>query len=386
MRGASGAASVNRSPSFNDALQEILIDSAHKDKTSYHVHFGAGKLGMGLVLPAMERSGVSYAVIQRPSKAWSTLGNRSCLEERDTQAVGVVVNREEIVEGMKLFTDLDIDSMSDDASVTDFIECSEDGCGSLIISGDREVWEDVITQASSFTCAVGPALNTWLMPMLDWLPEREDPVERPTLYACENDHLAVQQLAKKLEKKLTVIPCMVDRICADLKVNQQDAVITVDAEKHKGSIVLLGDPYQAVSASDSFEEVDLQVPMGGETVVVPESQLVANYLYRRKLVTVNGMHTTLAFITLLAQGESALPVRCEEHKWTCPDVELITYASAGDKDKKMIWSWAVAQLLMLAWEHGRVPWHTYSFEAFFCTMQFQPNVLTQLRAHESLRV
>ena len=64
------------------------------------------------------------------------------------------------------------------------------------------------------------------------------------------------------------------------------------------------------------------------------------------------MHTTLAFITLIGAGESALPVPGEEYKWTCPDEVLVTYATANEKDKKMIWSWAVAQLLMLAWEHG----------------------------------
>ena len=73
-------------------------------------------------------------------------------------------------------------------------------------------------RASTFTCAVGPALNTWLLPMLQWLPEEEDASKRPVLYACENDHFAVQKLAGRLKDKVTVIPCMVDRICADLKV------------------------------------------------------------------------------------------------------------------------------------------------------------------------
>ena len=49
----------------------------------------------------------------------------------------------------------------DDLSITDFIVCDEDGCGHLIISGDKGVWDDVIAQATTFTCAVGPALNTW---------------------------------------------------------------------------------------------------------------------------------------------------------------------------------------------------------------------------------
>jgi hypothetical protein len=39
----------------------------------------------------------------------------------------------------------------------------------------------------------------------------------------------------------------------------------------------------------------------------------------------------------------------QEDRWVCPDVTLVTPASASPKDKKTIWSWAVAQILMLVW-------------------------------------
>jgi hypothetical protein len=87
-----------------DTLKDVLINKERKEN-AYHIHFGAGKLGMGLVLPAMEQSGVSYAVIQRPSKAWTTLGSRSSIEQGEREAVGVVVNGKDVVDGMKLFTD-----------------------------------------------------------------------------------------------------------------------------------------------------------------------------------------------------------------------------------------------------------------------------------------
>ncbi len=35
-----------------------------------HVHFGAGRLGFGLVLPALESSGSPYVIMNRPSKVW----------------------------------------------------------------------------------------------------------------------------------------------------------------------------------------------------------------------------------------------------------------------------------------------------------------------------
>ena len=40
------------------------------------------------------------------------------------------------------------------------------------------------------------------------------------------------------------------------------------------------------------------MPLDGENVMVPTDNDVAEYFYQRKLLTVNGMHTTLAFMTL----------------------------------------------------------------------------------------
>lgn len=38
------------------------------------------------------------------------------------------------------------------------------------------------------------------------------------LYACENDHAAVEKLKEELKHKVTVLPCMVDRICATRRI------------------------------------------------------------------------------------------------------------------------------------------------------------------------
>ena len=75
------------------------------------------------------------------------------------------------------------------------------------------------------------------------------------------------------------------------KVNQNDAIISVEAEDHQGSIVMLADPYEFANSSQDEEgnvEDEVIVPLDGDTVVVPESPEIADYLYRRKLVTVNG--------------------------------------------------------------------------------------------------
>jgi hypothetical protein len=41
---------------------------------------------------------------------------------------------------------------------------------------------------------------------------------RPQLFACENDHNAVEQLDARLKGRVEVVPCMVDRICSGREI------------------------------------------------------------------------------------------------------------------------------------------------------------------------
>ena len=54
-----------------------------------HVHFGAGRLGFGLVLPALESSGSPYVIVNRPSAVWEPVVER---EKATQQHVGVKVS------------------------------------------------------------------------------------------------------------------------------------------------------------------------------------------------------------------------------------------------------------------------------------------------------
>lgn len=57
-----------------------------------HVHFGAGRLGFGLVLPALESSSSPYVIMNRPSKVWQPVVER---EKESQQHVGVKVRAPE---------------------------------------------------------------------------------------------------------------------------------------------------------------------------------------------------------------------------------------------------------------------------------------------------
>jgi len=106
----------------------------------------------------------------------------------------------------------------------------------------------------------------------------------------------------------------------------------VTTESYGGSIVLL-----TPKTSNQI------VPFAGENVTIPESVGEANFFYERKLFLVNGMHTTLAFMTL--RKEQPTGSNPEDHT-------LLTLASADEVLQEEIWAWAVARCGMLILRHG----------------------------------
>lgn len=52
----------------------------------FHLHIGAGRLGLGLVVPAVCRSGTPIGILQRPSGAWKPL--------MESDRLDVVINKE----------------------------------------------------------------------------------------------------------------------------------------------------------------------------------------------------------------------------------------------------------------------------------------------------
>ena len=53
--------------------RESVVPIHLREKPRFHVHFGAGRLGIGLVVPAIAASGIPFAVVQRPKKNWQQI-------------------------------------------------------------------------------------------------------------------------------------------------------------------------------------------------------------------------------------------------------------------------------------------------------------------------
>jgi hypothetical protein len=79
-----------------DILEKIKAERGEEETAAipsqkaarFHVHFGAGRLGLGLVVPAIAASGVPFAVVQRPKPRWEQIFSES--EEIDVCVNGEV--------------------------------------------------------------------------------------------------------------------------------------------------------------------------------------------------------------------------------------------------------------------------------------------------------
>jgi hypothetical protein len=295
----------------------------------FHIHFGAGRLGLGLCIPALHASGRPYAILQRPSSAWSPVLNSK------ESLVHLEINGKPSVLGMQRMTN-DTEP-SDVMNILDVDERSErkDNCRVFACLDEERIVTPLINFATSFSTSLGPALLPMLRPLLLTLP-KVDPTEgvRPVLFACENDHKAVDQLAALLEGRVDVVNCMVDRICTSRDIG--DGVIRVGAEPYDGELVVIDAPKYSPAA-----------PFSGKHVRIPVLKSHAEYLCDRKITMVNGMHTCLAFLSLckLEPGTGGL----KGDSWK--EHTLLTADSATEEERDRLWLWAVARILFLLYSH-----------------------------------
>jgi len=257
-----------------DVLQKALGPEHNAlAKTRLHLHFGAGRLGLGLVVPAVSASGVPFAAVQRPKARWQQLfrhGGSKPDQLRMSVNSKVVVQNVEVVAASE--------------GVPEAMPPQ-----SLVFGSSLDELGELLSRATSFSCSLGGAMEGVLLPLLSSLPECDDQAEPPLLFACENDHAAVESLQRKLAGRVDVVSCMVDRVCTGCEVSGEG--VDVVAEPWRGSIVVLEPKLHG-------DHNRVRLPFCPSVVTVPGCEREAEYLCERKLSLVNGMHTVLAFMTL----------------------------------------------------------------------------------------
>jgi len=123
----------------------------------------------------------------------------------------------------------------------------------------------------------------------------------PALFAGENDHGAVEELATALKGRVHVVSCMVDRICTGRAIRgpSSDAGNDVDggdSPSHKGGSGKAAGPTREVAVTSEPYGGSLVVltppawvnapPFVGPGVLVPRVSAQADYLCSRKLLMV----------------------------------------------------------------------------------------------------
>ena len=314
-----------------DALQKALgPEHDGTAKTRLHLHFGAGRLGLGLVVPAISASGVPFAVVQRPKARWQALFKDGSRPDQ----LRVSVNSKVVVQNV------------------DVVATREGGVPeamppqSLVFGSSLDDLGELLSRATSFSCSIGGAMESVLLPLLSSLPECDDQAEPPLLFACENDHAAVESLQRKLAGRVDVVSCMVDRVCTGCEVSGEG--VDVIAEPWRGSIVVL-DP--KLHGDDN----SVRLPFCPSVLTVPGCEREAEYLCERKLSLVNGMHTVLAFMTLDALF-SASHAEGKEHV-------LLKYSDMRRDAQRTCEAWRAARVARLLDDFGTdniMRWHGLS--------------------------
>jgi len=269
----------------------------------FHVHVGAGKLGLSLIVPSLVSSGVPLAIVDTPKDpSWTPL--------LDSGAAGVtlVVNDKEV--------------------------CSLSIAGApprLAVTDDTEALQALVARATTLSCSLGPWMAPTMTRLLGLLPETG---RKPVLYCCENDHAAVAALAEALKHRATVVDCMVDRISTERVVDASNGEVRVTAEAWPGTIASL-DPLVNRARAPPFAGGH------GAAVYAPLAVEEARFLADRKLRLVNGMHTTLAFMSLR-----------DRHALEPGTIPLLKPGAASPAEAEEIWRWALARCANLVRAHG----------------------------------
>lgn len=305
-------------PSFR--LEEGRSSGAEQGR-AYHMHFGAGRLGLGLVVPAVCGSGVPFAVVQRPKQTWTAVFDSG------PGFVDILVNDRIVAPGLARLKTIKADEELPQAS--------------LVLSANPEELADLLRASTSFSCSLGAAMAKVIKPMMEQVPPRPFE-EQPVLYACENDHQAVMRLKKELEGRVRVVDCMVDRVCMGRTITSD--AIHIEAEPWRGSLVVL-DP-----------SVQQRVPFCKSLVKVPQSQLEADYYSERKFSLVNGMHTVISFMTLRGSYDSSV----------LQEYVLLKHDQMTVEQKREVQAWVVTRIAQLVEKYGIeniMQWHGCSTEA-----------------------
>ena len=331
-------------------------------KRALHVHVGAGRLAMGLLVPSLVQSDVPLVVLQAPREPWNGVYDALAGVDGGEPRLNLeVAHHPGVVRTRLVAVPADRDDADAEAAVAEILSLLLDGApdappGVFVISPDTErVWLPILAAATSISTAVGPALVPWLgETLLRRLPAPPDEggassssasseassssaseassssassgkqlktaasPSVPRVYCCENDHAAVAELASLLGARARVVPCVVDKVCQALvvdaapEVEEEEGVAAskaprrwtarVATERFPGMILPLAptarDDPLLPFAANGGDNKNRRGDDLSGPLRLVSDEACAAFLHDKKLTQVNGTHTALAFVAL----------------------------------------------------------------------------------------
>lgn len=241
-----------------------------------HVHFGAGKLGLGMI-PNIFHGRSSLCILQRYSNKWENI------LKSDLQNSGMLNVRLQVC-GLKLDFLAGRDPISE-TSIKKLLAFWLHGRHILIISNDTSILARFASEANSYSTALKDGLS-WAEDILLKISHRKS----QNIYCFENLHEDIEKFAHNLqnEKYLQVVPVVADRICRNVKINnnkKSEAGITIDVECEQHCYAYVENKNGNVS--HFFRDCPL--------VKVAKDRKHFLFYYQRKFYLMNGIHAVMAF-------------------------------------------------------------------------------------------
>ena len=285
-----------------------LVEGEH-----IHVHFGAGKLGLGLVVPILNGQ-TRLILIQRNSPKWSALNTLEDIE--------LIVKNNPPIRFDIVHED------NENAAIDYFLDKWKSNNNLLIISNNDLTYITALKHCESISTALGNNLSD-IIPILRSYSFKKD----INLYPFENDRKNVQKLQDGLESKfINIIPVIADRICSERVIDKSSHILNVEAEEFY-EVVLL-------NKNKDVERLFGRIP----NIRLTNSEDEQDFFYKRKFYIVNGIHMIMAIFSYGYLLKKAILFE----DW--PEYALSVLVDAFDQKRSKILSFISLQSLRLICE------------------------------------
>jgi len=189
-----------------------------KPSINLHLHFGAGLLGMGFVVPTLVSTTNSLTIVQRPSVKWQEL-----IEKSRECNFSVQLQLNETVVGLRLFV------ISDETNEVTRERCYQDWkigkINILLLTADikkikpfMEATHTISTSVKDGLMEIGECLNCISV----------ENSQKKILMPFENDLTKVKQMEKMLGPGIEVAYVTVDKICKEMDISIQKITIACE--------------------------------------------------------------------------------------------------------------------------------------------------------------